>query len=708
MKAMKQTTKQRQGSVDNRSMTADGSQSSTDCTLNSSLLGEKRAARMAETFGNEYDDLKASAYICSHSQPKFTFSSFGKQIKSSAADSISPNCCGQTADLTVSSSWSQAGVAPVTRHKRTLSDAVANCLVCFWPTMSSIEERPHNDCFITVDRYSGRLEQPDWHASDADTPVVRTDLNDNAFITTCLEQVDEHPAPTGFTPLSGEILSLPKRTISKPRHINPNTSIEDDIACQMKLGRLTPISLADQTRNGATMTSTLNTLHRRNDEISVGYFTAQTLDAILYSSPSKMNEPVGTPRNKDNRANLGGNNRSAFQTPGGNRARLDSEIFRRTIKVITCEKRKITDDSDVSPIDSDAGFSPMKGSNAKRPPLTDNCLLPPRQTPATVQKKLTFDLGSVQRHATPNLPRCPPNNTPGKRNLLQDFAAEPISEALSPLSEFGMSVMKSLQSIVKGKPTNVPAYVQTSSGYETDKENMPGNTPTSAMHVKTLSASSEREELWQDSFLQKSSSFLKALRRTGRRGKVLIQGWVAFRESMPWKEIIRNPKRCDFRYIVLLDDMPLLHIFSSRPKQKKLLPKYDLLQDCISVDLTGDNIAIKIGLVSKEFGNEVYIVDVEKNQYLHGLLPIPMPSDVFCDRHKSRLAKGDTLKSVFEPFKRSVSFAPSLPNDTKDKASDSPATMVQYDVSRHLLFVLDCAVKFPLNNPDRPSMLRLQ
>jgi len=52
-------------------------------------------------------------------------------------------------------------------------------------------------------------------------------------------------------------------------------------------------------------------------------FTAQTLDAI-YSSPTNMNEMVGTPRNQESRLNIGGNNQPAFQTPG-NRARIDSD-----------------------------------------------------------------------------------------------------------------------------------------------------------------------------------------------------------------------------------------------------------------------------------------------------------------------------------------------------------------------------------------------
>ena len=104
---------------------------------------------------------------------------------------------------------------------------------------------------------------------------------------------------------------------------------------------------------------------------------------------------------------------------------------------------------------------------------------------------------------------------------------------------------------------------------------------------------------------------------------------------------------------------------------------------------------MKVELVSKEFGNGICIVDDEAEQCLYSLLPIPMPPSVFLDKHQSRLAKGEVLKNVFEPFKKSVTFAS---HDMIEKSSeDLPATMEQYDVARHLLFVLDCAIKFPLS-----------
>jgi len=79
-----------------------------------------------------------------------------------------------------------------------------------------------------------------------------------------------------------------------------------------------------------------------------------------------------------------------------------------------------------------------------------------------------------------------------------------------------------------------------------------------------------------------------------------------------------------------------------------------------------------------------------------------MPDSVFLDKHKSRLAKGDSLECIFEPFRRYVSFEDgpsslSCSNDLMmvDKSlgmNDLRATVEQYDVSRHLLFVIDSVI----------------
>ncbi len=97
---------------------------------------------------------------------------------------------------------------------------------------------------------------------------------------------------------------------------------------------------------------------------------------------------------------------------------------------------------------------------------------------------------------------------------------------------------------------------------------------------------------------------------------------------------------------------------------------------------------MKVELVSKEFGNEICIMNDDSGRHLYGILPIPMPPCVFLDKHRSRLAKGETLKKVFEPFKRCVTFA----SHDAIKPPELPEIMEQYDVARHLLLVLDCAI----------------
>jgi len=704
--------KQRGGWLEERS-----SAGSTDCTLNNSLLdgqaieqrSDSSSSRQASNSRRDKCESNAignaGARMGGH-RSSFSFSSFSRHVKSK--DSISP-CCGMTtAETTVSSSYSsQIGIVGVgsPRSRRSFPDIFHSCSFCFWPTVYSVEERPHRDCFVAADC----VDPSDWHTSYS-VPFVYRKGSDNAFSVTEHKKMNEPPKECDdkteetdiFAPLSKTILSIPKLPL--PHILQKNDELKVDVSqvCQMKNSRLTPHtnnSKASFTEYTKTVTSTMNTQHRRTDDISMGFFTAQTLDAI-YSSPTKATEGTGTPRNQDCCMNIVGNNRSAFQTPA-NRARVDSDTFRRTMKVVTCEKRKI-DDSEVSPIDSDDGFSPIMESR-KKSIVAMESLPPGHQSPMNgSHKKLLFDVGSVRRYDTPNVLRSTQSDGIG-RNLFQDFASEQVSEHLSPLSEFGLSVMKSLQTIVHGRP-----HVIVPAGYEADKENTPGNTPACAQaRIASTSNPDTEEALWQDRFLRKSSSFLKALRRSGRMGKVLIQGWVAFREAeVSWKEIIRKPKRFDFRYIILLDDMPLLHIFSPRQKQKKLMPKHDLLQNCLSVNITED-IAIKVKLVSKEFGNEVFIKDDETGRCLYSFLPIPMPRSVFLDKHQSRLAKGELLKSVFEPFKKSVTFA-SHDIMTESKPCDHQAMKDQFDVARHLFFVLDCAIKFPLgkNGSHRSSVLK--
>jgi len=290
--------------------------------------------------------------------------------------------------------------------------------------------------------------------------------------------------------------------------------------------------------------------------------------------------------------------------------------------------------------------------------------LPPRHRSPTkgFYKESLFDVGSVRRYDTLNIPRGTPKSSHGG-NLCQGFASEPTSEHyLSPLSKLGMSLMKLIQSIVLGRHAQIP-------------KSLPAPSLASEPELEL-----EPERPRKDAFQQKCSSFLKALRKSGRGGKVLLKGWFAFRESgVSWEEIALEPKRCDFRYVLLLDDMPLLHIFSSRHKHKKSKPELDPLEDCVSMDLTED-IAVKIA--SNDLGNEICIVDDEADQCLCSLLPVSMPQSVFLNKHQSRLAKGEVLKKIFEPF--------------------ASYDMEQQDAARHVLFVLDCAIKFPPKGKSTP------
>jgi len=595
-----------------------------------------------------------------------------------------------------------------------ISDLIANCLICFWPTMQSLRvdndddeashsQRAHNDCFVAVSSPSQLIEPNSWHhhASSSSFPSDRITNNSSDVVETD-EQVTS---------------SLPTRLhISIPPPNNQLLNIEEaetntNVRHQRPPRRLTTVTVQSQNNNteeqhcndngGNTLTSnTQNTLHRRTDDISLGFFTAQTLDEIHVTTTSN-DDVVGdnnTPRsrNVDNLDNQqqyndnvhnNNNHHRAFQTPGCNRARLDSDSFRQTIKVVTCEKRRISDESDVSPIDSDAGFSPiMLDSRHRRVAASENLSPVHDGDVNSSQKRLLFDDGG------------------------DSFDDHHQQQQLSPLSEFGLSVMKSLQSIIQsgGVSSNIGSP-------SNDKEN---KVPRRRKQVSSSPSSQTNHELppWNDTFLPKSSTFLKALRRSGRRGKVLIQGWVAFRcqSDISWEDIIHNPKRCDFRYIILLDDMPILHMFTSRPRKARQnkKDKPDLFKDCLSIDLSGDDdVAVKINHVSKELGNEVCIFNQDDttnehdDTYSYSLLPISIPQNVFLDKHQSRLAKGGVLERVFEPNLvvnegRRVSLLDCDDDGLLmlEKSSNNGAnigqrtTTEQYDVARHLLFVIDATI----------------
>ena len=276
-----------------------------------------------------------------------------------------------------------------------------------------------------------------------------------------------------------------------------------------------------------------------------------------------------------------------------------------------------------------------------------------------------------------------------------------MSQQLSPLEE----ILKAIQSITQ-RPNGFLNGIKADDRSPT-KKNVTIKTPPT---VTSMSTSRRTNRLWRDDFMQKSPSFTKALRRSGRYGNVIIQGWVAFRGDVPWKEIIRNPKRCDFRYVVLLDDMPLLHLF--RSKRRKAKAKRDIVHDCKSLHLT-DDIGVRVNLVSKELGNEVCIFDHETGIEHCSLLAIPIPQCFFLDSHRSRLANDEELRGVFEPYRKVVKFAPSFhlsdglnPDET---TASRPSPVEQNDVSRHLLFTIDVVTKFPppraKKNPIPPVII---
>ena len=111
----------------------------------------------------------------------YSFSSFSNKQKSS-----SPLCCGTTeiTTTTITSSplnyWSEGSVVDAndnmlngSNSPQQISDLIANCLICFWPTMQSLrvghdddeDSHPHNDCFVAVSSPPQLLisEQNDWH-----------------------------------------------------------------------------------------------------------------------------------------------------------------------------------------------------------------------------------------------------------------------------------------------------------------------------------------------------------------------------------------------------------------------------------------------------------------------------------------------------------------------------------------------------------------
>ena len=390
-----------------------------------------------------------------------------------------------------------------------------SCLACFWPR-KGYREWPKKDCFVEVNVCNAAAGL-NWHLSYPDTPVVRTA---SSFDFLDAPTVKKQDPPAAATSSSKLFVPIPIDDAGPPRIPSRCRSSASETTKSNGRARRTPIGRASPsfTFNAATMTSanTSNTLHRRKD-VSLGFFTAQTIDRIV-SSPPSLDQPgqnqVSTPRDDhESREGSGENgapaNRpipcSAFLTPENNQARADSASFCDTIKVVTCKKRNTLfgDGSDVSPIASEAGFSPLVELRNQRSWASKGS-----------PKRLPFD-GSARAAAETisqsNLNGCDEEaGTPA--------AAPALVSSASPLNDLGLSVVKSLTQFLVAGPERDD---QGEEGDETGSQK--GSLPI--LRRAESSRSKNGERIWHEAFLQKSPTFLKALRRAGRKGKVLIQGW---------------------------------------------------------------------------------------------------------------------------------------------------------------------------------------
>lgn len=597
------------------------------------------------------------------------------------SSSISSSSFRTAEDTESSSMSSRVGDVGFRRGGRTVSDMIANCLVCCWPEIQG--EKPHNDCFFAIDCSSP-------HAAYPNTIEVITYTSGNTT-SICIGQTQ--PVNNGND--GNEKEDPLKRTIS-PSLLQENAKEVGDI-----LAILSPLTVnikaSEQTKNGATKTTTENSLHRRTDDTSnLGFFTPHTLEAI-HTDLTKI--VVASSNDQDGRQIFGASKGSAFCTPSTS-ARHDMVSIRRSIDFVTCEERKSPDGPHVerSAFSSSIAETSEKRKNGEKQ-VTNGSLTPIQMRIDGCPKKLVFD------PHTPDVSISSPSIDLFGWNLAQVATPISMSRQLSPLEE----VLKALQSIVRDRPGGIHNKAETKD-CPIIKDNVPIGTtpPTNDLPVTSESTSEKTNRLpWRDDFLRKSPSFPKALRQSGRSGKVVIEGWVAFRGDVTWKEIVGNPKRSDFRYVVLLDDKPLLHMFRSGRsvrRRKSKAAKRDHLHGCKSLDLTAGDIAVRVNLVSKEMGNEVCIFDQETGVHHCGLLAIPMPECAFLDGHRSRLSK-EAPMGVFGPYKKVVTFASSSsssssnnddrPAAAADAAIYFPSPVEQNDASRYLLFTIDVIIKFP-------------
>ena len=490
------------------------------------------------------------------------------------------------------------------------------CALCFWSTTLEPELARHSNCFEPVHGASLAL------SGDSDSSPHRSCKPTLYQVGECKSQ-NERPIRVQFDSKT-----------RKQKHIFPSIlklfhRQTREVDAMLRHTPMSVGSLASSTKYGTLSSS--NTLHRRAD-ISTEFFNLATLEAINSdhdatesSTPESMSNESDERRAKDLV-------RPAFLTPS--RQRLNSALFRNNICEVTCEKQGASND-DVSPIESEEDFSLFAPLNVCKPALN--------------MRSKTQVISSIEV----------------KKRLLYDDIQEnyhEVNRQNDERNEVNHSIGKAIESIralaFRCQANGLRKNVQVSHDKST----------------KELNPKPQVKEEAPDEgvYLRQSVSFIKALRKSGCTGKVLIQGWVAFRQNMSWREVLVGTRRCDFRYIVLLDDMPILYIMSSKPKQKTGKPNTSLLDNCISIDLRNE-VEVGIRLASKELGHEVYLIESESRNFTCGMLPVPMRNHAFKDKHRSCLDKGNALKEVFQ----------------------AQRIIEQNDTSRHLLFVISAVITFP-------------
>ncbi|KAL7464164.1 hypothetical protein ACHAXS_004495 [Conticribra weissflogii] len=669
-----------------------------------------------------------------------------------------------------------------------------NCLVCLrWP--SAVKDTYGGDCFFEA-KYSSafidvcspphtwdpclQFTAEDSDSIDRDYPQ---DLKSQSCNTPHHQRAHGQDTPFAlYSPPAKQILSkgtLSSSLQSSQSLIRRRILMSEENSAN-KPPKLTPLTI-DSIASVAT--SSLNTLHRRTHLFSIGFFTAETFDKIYAPNTGKNGSEQSTPgthqRQEEWKKSFEfdgiehrGSSASYISPQTEVRGRANSETFRNNMKMVTCQKKPSNDD--VSPIGSDDGFSTCFSETRKDYHMIGISYhsRPSTATRYDVYRSRPFDFervlqpiiqGQHSYDSTKGSDVTSPKVNP-KADLLGEFSAEDSKQHENECNEdavpfFGMSFFQSIHSLILQsslRSSNEECHGlpwKISSKDDIENQPKPTTTPSKSeqLHKNTSSSSSD---IKQDMYLRKCPSFLKLLRKSGHKGKCLIQGWVAFRRFESWEEITRHPKRSDFRHIVLLDDKPLLYMFKSKSKQKKgkssttktpdyhetstkcfhdnnetMVKNHEIIEGCTTLELT-DDIAVRVKFVSKELGNSICLRHVETGQLLCGMLPLNIPSDAFLDKHHSRLKKGDSLRYIFLQRSKDGSLSDrrnrSAENDgggvrrggcssgektnekcvlrsvVKSKKSGGNGNdrvhveTEQYDVARHLLFVLDAAIKFPL------------